>query len=127
MANPPSLTPEQRQQRARKAARRAPAARRGEGQAEDRLAVARRSCSSKPTAATRAGDMLAKLKVVSVLESLPGVGKVNATRLMNGLEISDTRRLGGVGAQAARAAAARGSTTPSTARDARRKRPRASA
>ena len=41
--------------------------------------------------------MLAKLKVVSVLESLPGVGKVNATRLMRALDISESRRLGGVG------------------------------
>ncbi len=43
------------------------------------------------------GNMLAKLKVVSVLESLPGVGKVNAKRLLKGLDISDGRRLGGVG------------------------------
>ena len=41
--------------------------------------------------------MLAKLKVVSVLESLPGVGKVNAKRLLKELDISDGRRLGGVG------------------------------
>jgi ribosomal protein S13 len=41
--------------------------------------------------------MLAKLKVVRVLESLPGIGKVNAVRLMRALGISDSRRLGGVG------------------------------
>ena len=52
--------------------------------------------------------MLAKLKVVSVLESLPGVGKVRARNIMSELEISETRRLG-ASAQAARRAAGRGS------------------
>jgi ribosomal protein S13 len=41
---------------------------------------------------------VAKLKVVSVLESLPGVGKVRARRTMAELEIADNRRLRGVGA-----------------------------
>ena len=44
------------------------------------------------------GDMLAKLKVVSVLESLPGVGKVRARHIMSELEISESRRLRGLGA-----------------------------
>ena len=47
--------------------------------------------------------MLAKLKVVSVLESLPGVGKVRARRLMQELDISESRRLRGLGQQPARA------------------------
>ena len=41
--------------------------------------------------------MLAKLKVVSVLESLPGVGKVRARRIMAELDISESRRLRGLG------------------------------
>ena len=41
--------------------------------------------------------MLAKLKVVSVLESLPGVGKVQARRIMEELDISESRRLRGLG------------------------------
>ena len=45
--------------------------------------------------------MLAKLKVVSVLESLPGVGKVQARRLMEELDISESRRLRGLGATSA--------------------------
>ena len=49
--------------------------------------------------------MLAKLKVVSVLESLPGVGKVRARRIMADLDISESRRLRGLGDQAARRAA----------------------
>ena len=48
--------------RTREGRRRAPPARRGEGQAEDRLAVARGAVRRKPTAATRAATMLAKLK-----------------------------------------------------------------
>ena len=49
------------------------------------------------------GDMLAKLKVVSVLESLPGVGKVRARHLMSELEISESRRLRGLGTNQRRA------------------------
>jgi len=44
-----------------------------------------------------ADEMLGKLKVVSMLESLPGVGKVRARRLMEELEISESRRLRGLG------------------------------
>ena len=51
------------------------------------------SCSN----ASDEDDMLAKLKVVSVLESMPGVGKVQARRLMEELDISESRRLRGLG------------------------------
>ena len=47
------------------------------------------------------------MKVVSVLESLPGLGKVKARRLMETVGISDSRRLQGLGCQAARSAAQR--------------------
>ena len=40
-----------------------------------------------------------KMKVVSVLESLPGLGKVKARRLMETVGISDSRRLQGLGAK----------------------------
>ena len=40
-----------------------------------------------------------KLKVVSVLESLPGVGKVRARKIMEKLDISATRRVRGLGAK----------------------------
>lgn len=40
-----------------------------------------------------------KLKVVSMLESLPGVGKVKARRLMEDIGIADNRRVQGLGAQ----------------------------
>ncbi len=42
---------------------------------------------------------VAKLKVVSLLESLPGVGKVKARRVMEEIGIADNRRVQGLGAQ----------------------------
>ncbi|HWC11386.1 MAG TPA: integration host factor, actinobacterial type, partial [Acidimicrobiales bacterium] len=44
-------------------------------------------------------EVVGKMKVVAVLESLPGVGKVRARRLMEELKISDSRRVRGLGAQ----------------------------
>lgn len=40
-----------------------------------------------------------KLKVVALLESLPGVGKVKARRLMDDVGIAANRRVQGLGAQ----------------------------
>jgi S13-like H2TH domain len=96
MANPPMLTPEQRQRALEKAG----AARRQRAEVKDKLKMGALSLGELFEATDRgdeSGNMLAKLKVVSVLESLPGVGKVNAKRLLKGLDISDGRRLGGVG------------------------------
>jgi ribosomal protein S13 len=44
-------------------------------------------------------DTVGKMKVLAVLESLPGTGKVKARRLMEQVGISDTRRLQGLGAK----------------------------
>ena len=44
-------------------------------------------------------DIIGKMKVVAVLESLPGVGKVKARRIMEEIGISDTRRVRGLGDQ----------------------------
>jgi hypothetical protein len=44
-------------------------------------------------------DVVAKMKVSSVLESLPGVGKVRARKMMERLDISATRRVRGLGAK----------------------------
>lgn len=49
--------------------------------------------------ASERDDIIGKMKVVSVLESLPGVGKVRARRLMEEIGISETRRLRGLGGQ----------------------------
>ena len=44
-------------------------------------------------------EVVGKLKVLSLLESLPGVGKVKARRLMEEIGISETRRVQGLGPQ----------------------------
>jgi len=42
-------------------------------------------------------ETIGKMKVLSVLESLPGLGKVKARRLMETVGISESRRLQGLG------------------------------
>ena len=44
-------------------------------------------------------DVVGKMKVLAVLESLPGLGKVKARRMMEEVGISETRRLHGLGDQ----------------------------
>jgi hypothetical protein len=106
MSNPPSLTPEQR----RRALEKAAAARRVRAEVKEKLKIGSLTLEELLEQADRAGDpgeMLAKLKVVSVLESLPGVGKVRARRIMDELEISESRRVRGLGANQRRALLAR--------------------
>lgn len=94
MPLPPSLTPEQRQAALDKAAH----ARRVRAEVKQRLKLNRLSLEDL-FAQSDTDDVLAKLKVVSVLESMPGVGKVRARRIMADLEISESRRLRGLGAK----------------------------
>jgi len=92
MPLPPSLSPEQRQAALEKAT----AARRQRAEVKERLKAGALSLEQL----FKEGDedeTLAKLKVVSVLESMPGVGKVRARRLMEELDISESRRLRGLG------------------------------
>ena len=42
-------------------------------------------------------DTVAKMKVLAMLESLPGVGKVKARRTMEEIGIADGRRIRGLG------------------------------
>ncbi len=42
-------------------------------------------------------DIVGKTKVIAVLQSLPGVGKVKARRTMDEIGIADNRRLRGLG------------------------------
>ncbi len=92
MPLPPSLTPEQRQAALAKAAE----ARRVRAEVKEKLKMGSLSLKELFDQGDR-DDILAKLKVVSVLESLPGVGKVRARRIMTELEISESRRLRGLG------------------------------
>jgi hypothetical protein len=92
MPLPPALTPEQRQAALEKAA----AARRQRAEVKEKLKMGSLTLRELFEQGDR-DEILAKLKVVSVLESLPGVGKVRARRLMQELEISESRRLRGLG------------------------------
>ena len=102
MANPPTLTEEQRRVALEKAAR----ARRLRAEIKERLKIGSLLLVELLDAVDGTDDdaeVLAKLKVVSVLESLPGVGKVRARQAMRELEISENRRLRGLGANQRRA------------------------
>ena len=50
-----------------------------------------------------ADDVVGKMRVTALLESLPGVGKVRAQQIMQRLDIAPTRRLRGLGANQRRA------------------------
>ncbi len=45
----------------------------------------------------RTDDVIGKLRVVALLESLPGVGKVKARAIMEEIGIAETRRVRGLG------------------------------
>lgn len=94
MANPPQLTAEQRQAALAKAA----IARRARAEVKDRLKM---GSLSLPELFTLAGtdETIGKIKVLAMLESLPGVGKVKARRVMDDVGIAETRRVQGLGAQ----------------------------
>ena len=44
-------------------------------------------------------DVVGKMKVLAVLEAMPGVGKVKARRIMERVGIAESRRLRGLGAR----------------------------
>jgi hypothetical protein len=94
MPLPPALTPDQRQAALQKAA----AARRQRAELKEKLKMGSTTLRELLDSAER-DDVIGKMKVVSVLESLPGVGKVKARRHMEEIGISDTRRVRGLGAQ----------------------------
>ncbi len=71
-----------------------PRAGRGEGEAEDGVHHPVGSSSQR----AEKDETVGKMKVLSVLESLPGLGKVKARRLMETVGISESRRLQGLGA-----------------------------
>jgi hypothetical protein len=92
MPLPPVLTPEQRAAALEKAA----AARRERAEVKEKLKAGGLTLEQL-FAQGDGNETIAKLKVVAALESLPGVGKVKARRLMQELDISESRRLRGLG------------------------------
>jgi hypothetical protein len=92
MPLPPSLSPEERRAALDKAA----AARRRRAEVKERLKAG--ALSLDELFAQADGDeTLAKLKVVSMLEAMPQTGKVKARRIMAELDISESRRVRGLG------------------------------
>ena len=90
----PTLTPEQRTAALEKAA----AARRERAEVKNRLKYAQGSLA-QVIEEGQANDVVGKMKVTALLESLPGVGKVRARRMMEQIGISEARRVRGLGAQ----------------------------
>lgn len=92
MATPPQLTPEQRAAALAKAAE----ARAARAELKNQLKLGSVTLSE---ALASTDSTVGKLKVVSLLESLPGVGKVKARKLMADIGIADNRRVQGLGQQ----------------------------
>ena len=89
----PTLTPEQRQQALAKAAE----ARKKRAELKGELKSGKKTL--KDVLARSGDDTVGKMKVTNVLESLPGVGKVRAQKIMEELDISASRRVRGLGAK----------------------------
>jgi hypothetical protein len=94
MPQPPSLTPEQREQALAKAA----AARRARAELKEQLKSGSLSLAQL-LARAETDEHTSGMKVLAVIESLPGVGKVKARRTMDRIGIADTRRVRGLGEQ----------------------------
>lgn len=92
MATPPQLTAEQRTAALAKAAE----ARAARAEVKNQLKIGSLSLAE---ALASTESTIGKLKVVSLLESLPGVGKVKARKIMDDIGIADNRRVQGLGQQ----------------------------
>lgn len=88
----PPLTPEQRAAALEKAAE----ARRARAVIKNKLKYSQGSLKEVIEQGQK-DDVVGKLKVVSLLESLPGVGKVKARAIMEEIGIAETRRVRGLG------------------------------
>jgi hypothetical protein len=93
MPQPPALTAEQRQAALDKAAK----VRRERAEVKEKLKMGSIALADLLRRA-ESDEVVGKMKVLSVLESLPGLGKVKARRLMEQVGISESRRLQGLGA-----------------------------
>jgi len=92
MPQPPALTAEQRQAALEKAAK----VRRQRAEVKERLKMGALTLAELLNQA-ESDETVGKMKVLSVLESLPGLGKVKARRLMAAVGIAESRRLQGLG------------------------------
>ena len=94
MPQPPSLTPDQRRAALRKAAE----VRRTRAELKEKLKTGA-VLLGEVISASATDEVIAKTKVLTVLESLPGVGKVKARRAMRDIGISESRKVKGLGEQ----------------------------
>ncbi|MGH2820541.1 MAG: integration host factor, actinobacterial type [Actinomycetota bacterium] len=93
MPLPPPLSEEQRKEALEKAA----VARRKRAELKEQLKSGRTTL--RELLDRTDDEIVGKMKVSTVLESLPGVGRVRARKLMERLDISDSRRMRGLGAK----------------------------
>lgn len=91
MALPP-LTPEQRAAALAKAA----AARKARAELKLRLKSGDTSLAQLLDSG-QSDEAIGKMKVLAVLEAMPGIGKIRAQRMLEALEISPSRRVRGLG------------------------------
>ena len=91
MALPP-LTPEQRQAALDKAA----ASRRERAEVKNRLKHAGASIVDVLEQG-QVNEVIGKMRVIDLLQSMPGLGKVRARQMMERLSISERRRVRGLG------------------------------
>jgi len=89
----PPLTPEQRAAALEKAAQ----ARRERAEVKNRLKYGQGSLGEVIDEG-EGNDVVGKMKVSALLESMPGVGKVRARQIMEEIGISESRRVRGLGA-----------------------------
>ena len=92
MPPPPQLSKEQRDAALAKAA----VARRERAELKEKLKMGSTNLRELFQQADTS-EIVGKMKVLAVLESLPGLGKVKARRLMDEIGISEARRIQGLG------------------------------
>lgn len=90
----PTLTPEQRQAALEKAA----ASRRERAEVKNRLKHSGASLR-EVIEAGQTNEVIGKMKVLDLIQSMPGIGKVRARQIMDKVKISDSRRVRGLGAK----------------------------
>jgi len=90
----PPLTPEQRQAALEKAA----ASRRERAEIKNRLKHAGASIT-EVLSEGQTNEVIGKMRVIDLLQSMPGLGKVRAKQTMERLGIAESRRVRGLGAK----------------------------
>jgi transposase len=90
----PTLSPEQRAAALEKAAE----IRKARAELKEQLKAGKTTLTKVLDRAV-ADEIVGKLKVSAVLQSMPGIGKVRATQIMEKLKIAESRRLRGLGDQ----------------------------